>query len=61
MGENMDKAKGELKQAAGDLTGNERLEREGKRDKAKGRIIGAIEDVKDGAKQVTKPITRPKK
>jgi len=34
MGEKTDEAKGRVKEAAGDLTGNEDLEREGKMDQA---------------------------
>ena len=34
MGEKTDEAKGRVKEAAGDLTGNEDLEREGKLDQA---------------------------
>jgi uncharacterized protein YjbJ (UPF0337 family) len=47
MGENMDKAKGHVKEAVGDLTDDERLEREGKLDQASGEVKGAAEDVKD--------------
>jgi uncharacterized protein YjbJ (UPF0337 family) len=47
MGENMDKAKGHAKEAVGDLTDNERLEREGKLDQASGEVKGAAEDAKD--------------
>jgi len=35
MGEIIDKTKGKIKQAAGDLTGNKRLKREGERDERK--------------------------
>ena len=42
-----DKTKGKIKEAAGDLTGNDDLEREGKADKAGGKIKNAIDDVKD--------------
>ena len=35
MGEIIDKAKGTIKQAVGDLTGNKRLKREGERDERK--------------------------
>ena len=61
MGEHMDKTKGKIKQAAGDLTGNDKLKREGKWDEAKGRTKGAIEDVKDEVKQAEKSIKRDKK
>ena len=47
MGENTDKAKGHVKEAVGDLTDNERLEREGKLDQASGDVKGAAEDAKD--------------
>lgn len=43
----MDKAKGRLKQAAGDLTGNDELEREGERDEAAGKIKETAEKVED--------------
>lgn len=46
MGERMDELKGRTKEAAGDLTDNERLEREGKIDQGKA-------EVKDKAKNVT--------
>jgi len=35
MGELIDKAKGKIKHALGDLTGNKRLKREGERDERK--------------------------
>ena len=47
MGENMDKAKGHVKETVGDLTDDERLEREGKLDQASGEVKGAAEDAKD--------------
>ena len=37
MGEIIDKTKGKIKQAAGDLTGKTRLKREGERDERKAR------------------------
>ena len=37
MGEPIDKTKGKIKQAVSDLTGNERLKREGERDERKAR------------------------
>lgn len=53
-----DQAKGRVKQAAGDLTGNEDLEREGERDEAAGKakeLIGdakeSLEDAVDGVKK----------
>ena len=47
MGEKMDKAKGHVKESVGDLTDNERLEREGKLDQASGEVKGAAENAKD--------------
>jgi uncharacterized protein YjbJ (UPF0337 family) len=47
MGEKTDKAKGHMKEAVGDLTDDERLEREGKLDQASGDAKGAAEDAKD--------------
>ena len=42
-----DQAKGRVKQAAGDLTGNEDLEREGERDEAAGKAKESIGDAKE--------------
>jgi uncharacterized protein YjbJ (UPF0337 family) len=47
MGEQMDKAKGHAKEAVGDMTDNERLEREGKIDRMGGEVKGRAEDAKD--------------
>lgn len=47
MGENADKAKGKVKEAAGDLTGDKDLQHEGKADQASGKVKGVIDDVKD--------------
>lgn len=49
MGENLDQAKGRVKQAAGDLTDDEGLKREGEADEAGGKVKGFIDDVKDKA------------
>lgn len=54
MGEIIDKSKGRIKQAVGDLTGNKRLKREGERDELKGRAEGAIKDVKRAVKRAVK-------
>lgn len=45
----MDKMKGRAKQAAGDLTDNDELEREGERDEAAGKLKDKVDDAKDGA------------
>ena len=51
MGENIDEAKGRVKEAAGDLTDDQGLQNEGKVDKAvsdvKDKIDGAADRVKD--------------
>jgi uncharacterized protein YjbJ (UPF0337 family) len=47
MGERTDKITGKIKQAAGDVTGNDRLKREGKADQAGGKFKGAVDDVQD--------------
>ena len=56
MGEIIDKVKGKIKQAAGNLAGDKKLVREGKVDEAKGNVKGAVEDLKHAAKSaVRKP------
>lgn len=55
MGEHTDKAKGNLKQAAGTLTGNDKLKREGQRDEARGHLKGALNEVKNVAKDMKRP------
>jgi uncharacterized protein YjbJ (UPF0337 family) len=42
-----DEAKGRIKEAAGDLTGNDDLKNEGKADKVGGKIKDAVATVKD--------------
>jgi uncharacterized protein YjbJ (UPF0337 family) len=42
-----DEAKGRIKEAAGDLTGDKDLKNEGKADKAGGKVKDAVDDVKD--------------
>lgn len=49
MGEHIDKATGKLKQAAGDLSDDQRLKREGTRDELAGKAHGVVEDLKDKA------------
>jgi uncharacterized protein YjbJ (UPF0337 family) len=44
---NMDEFKGRAKEAAGDLTDNERLQREGEADQASGKVKQAMETAKD--------------
>jgi len=47
MGSNVDDAKGRVKEAAGDLTDNDRLKREGKADQAGGKVKEFADDVKE--------------
>ena len=57
MGENLDKAKGTVKENVGDATDNERLEREGKMDRAgadvKEKANDAVDTVKDNVDDLT--------
>ena len=46
-----DKAKGTIKEAAGKLIGDKKLEAEGKLDKMKGEAESAVGDVKDAVKR----------
>jgi len=50
----MDKASGAVKETAGKITGDKKLEAEGKIDKAKGEARDVIGDVKDAAKRAGK-------
>jgi len=56
MGEFTDKAKGKIKKVVGDLTGNEGLKQEGARDEFKGKVEGAVTDVKNAVKDTTEAI-----
>ena len=47
-----DKVKGNIKEAAGKVTGDKRLESEGKTDQVKGNVKKAAEDMSDSAKGV---------
>ena len=47
MSSNIDDAKGRVKEAAGDLTDNERLKREGKADRAGAKVKEFADDVKE--------------
>ena len=49
MGENLDQAKGRVKQAAGDLVDDDKLKREGKLDELGGKFKEKVDDVKDKA------------
>lgn len=47
--ENTDDAKGRVKEAAGNLTGDDDLKDEGKKDQAAGKVKDAADSVKDKA------------
>lgn len=50
-----DQAKGRVKKVAGDLTGNRKLQREGRVQETKGKVVGKIDR---GAKKIEKTIGR---
>jgi len=54
MGEIIDKAKGKIKKIAAAVTGDAKLEREGKLDEAKGNAKGALEGAKQTFKKAVK-------
>ena len=49
--ENKDQIKGRIKEAAGDLTDNDRLKREGKTDRVAGGVKDAIGNLEKNAKK----------
>jgi uncharacterized protein YjbJ (UPF0337 family) len=51
MGDRIDEAKGRTKQAAGDLTDDEKLKREGKIDRAVSSVKDKVDDVADKVKE----------
>ena len=51
----MDDAKGRIKEAAGDLTGDDGLQREGKVDQAAGSVKDKAGDAADKVKDVVNP------
>ncbi len=50
MGGEMDEAKGRIKEAAGDLTDDDELQREGKIDQGKGNVKDAVDKIGDKLK-----------
>ena len=52
----IDQAKGRVKQAAGDLTDNDELRREGKADEQVGKVKETVDDVADKAKEVVENV-----
>lgn len=57
MGEKMDDIKGRAKEAAGDLTDNDQLQREGKIDQAKSSVKEKVGDVTDKVTDKVKDLT----
>jgi uncharacterized protein YjbJ (UPF0337 family) len=53
----IDEGKGRVKEAAGALTGDESLKREGKVDQAKSTVKDAIDKVEDGVDKVADKVT----
>ena len=51
MGEHIDEAKGRTKEAAGDLTGDDKLKREGKVDRAVSSVKDKVDDAADKVKE----------
>jgi uncharacterized protein YjbJ (UPF0337 family) len=51
----MQKATGHIESAAGELTGNDKLKREGRKDEVVGGVKSVAGDVKDTVKDATKP------
>ncbi len=49
-----DKIKGRVKEAAGDLTGNQRLKNEGRTDQAAGKVKNTVERVVNKVKEKAK-------
>ena len=49
---NKDEAEGRVKEAAGDLTGDKDLQREGEVDQTEGKVKDAVDTVGDKAKDV---------
>jgi uncharacterized protein YjbJ (UPF0337 family) len=54
MGELIDKVKGKIKQTAGALAGDKKLEDEGELDEAKGEVKGAVANVKHAVKEAAR-------
>ena len=55
MANDVDKGKGNLKEAAGDLTGDKDLKREGKVDRAAGEVKDKVGDAADKVKDAVNP------
>jgi uncharacterized protein YjbJ (UPF0337 family) len=55
MPDNVDEAKGRVKEAAGDLTDDRSLKNEGKVDRANGKVKDKVGDASDKVKDVVNP------
>ena len=55
MPDNIDDAKGRVKEAAGDLTGDQSLKNEGKVDQASGKVKDKVGDAADKVKDAVNP------
>ena len=56
MGKIIDKTKGRIKQAVGDLSGDSALRREGVADEVGGDLKGVVQNVKDAAKDAGRAV-----
>ena len=54
---NSDQAKGRVKEAAGDLTGNDKLKNEGKADQTKGKVKEKVDDAKNWVEDKVDKVT----
>ncbi|MGW6565890.1 CsbD family protein [Streptomyces sp. NPDC054975] len=54
----MDKARGRIKELTGKITGNERLEAEGRTDQAKAKAREAVRDVRERARGLRDSLRR---
>ena len=55
--ENTDQMKGRVKEAAGDLTDNDRLKNEGKADKTEGKVKEGVDKLRDKAGDLADKVT----
>jgi len=58
MGGKLDIAKGRIKEAAGTLTGNDKLKQDGKTDQVAGRAKETVQKVADNIKEAVKKVTK---
>jgi len=58
MGGKIDIVKGRIKEAAGTLTGNDKLKQDGKTDQVAGQAKETVQKVADNIKEVVKKVTK---